>query len=546
LKKNTYRILQEGIDKSGKESLSVKEVLDLSMLKGYKILGGKNGLHNRCRHITILETPEGINWLEGGEFLATAGYAFNGRDELKQTMIESAYNKGVSAIAIKEGRYFGEVSEKLISDANCYGIPIIKIPYNVVYTEMVSTFYYRLFYRKNEYILNLNNIYKKLLNLSFVDKDINEIICSLSNISNSNVFLFDRLLKLVSKSIINMPCYNDVSSMIPFGTWEHSLSNNRKISYINKKVKSSYVSIYPVMKNERVIAYVYIVNNRKTEELEQRAIEFGVSIISSRIEKDRFLKFNQPKFKKTLADMLINNRDLPDEFYFNVEKDLGWDKDDGYIVGLCFKSNIFDDTTDDDFNYIVHDEVSKLKDYDSYLVTDNDNSIFVFMKLEPGEYLSEIVNSVFHNINSFKDKFLVSMGVSNTYRTLNNIEKMYNEAHLAVLFSNYNIVYFNSLDTIKLLYPLKNDDEIKKYYEKTIKKLEIYDVTHNANLVETLEAYFRYNMNNKITASKLFIHVETLRYRLNRIMEITGYSPFDSEGIFALQMGIKLMKLIRL
>jgi purine catabolism regulator len=96
------------------------------------------------------------------------------------------------------------------------------------------------------------------------------------------------------------------------------------------------------------------------------------------------------------------------------------------------------------------------------------------------------------------------------------------------------------------LYPLKNDEEVGKYFNKTIKKLQIYDIKHDTNLVDTLEAYFGYNLNNKLTASKLFIHIETLRYRLNRIEEITGFSPNETEGIFALQMGLKLMKLIGL
>lgn len=117
---------------------------------------------------------------------------------------------------------------------------------------------------------------------------------------------------------------------------------------------------------------------------------------------------------------------------------------------------------------------------------------------------------------------------------------------MAILFSNKDIVYYRSLDIIRLLYPLKDGSEIQEYYTSTIKKIEKYDEVNGTSLMDTLEVFFRYDNKKTVVASKLFIHVETLRYRLNRIEEITGYSLDTSEGIFALQMGLKLKKLIKL
>jgi purine catabolism regulator len=52
-------------------------------------------------------------------------------------------------------------------------------------------------------------------------------------------------------------------------------------------------------------------------------------------------------------------------------------------------------------------------------------------------------------------------------------------------------------------------------------------------------------MKKKLVANKLHIHPETLRYRLNKIEDLTGYSLHSSEGIFALQIGIKLYRMIK-
>ena len=48
----------------------------------------------------------------------------------------------------------------------------------------------------------------------------------------------------------------------------------------------------------------------------------------------------------------------------------------------------------------------------------------------------------------------------------------------------------------------------------------------NKELYETLHTYYDYNLNIKKASEALFIHENTLRYRLNKIEEICSYSPY--------------------
>ncbi|SNS07320.1 purine catabolism regulatory protein [Anaerovirgula multivorans] len=526
-------------------SLTVEEVLNLPDFAGFKLLGGSSGLQNRCKHITILETPEGISWLTGGEFLLTAGYALKDREDKKSSMILDAHQRKVSAVAVKENRYFGEISKQLIDDANTYGVPLIEISRNVIYTEAISSFYNMLFYRKNEYILNLNNIYAKLLDLSFENKDVNGIIYSLSNLSNSNVFLCDRYLNPITYNIIDSSSYDKLANKIPFSKKGAPAVKEIKDYCINKEIMGVYISIYPLVRDNKPLGYVYIVNSSKLDKLAQSSIEYGISIISMKLDIDQARSFSQARLNKTLIEIMLNNKELPDEFYENVEKDLGWDRE-GHIVGICIKIHIKKDTHIDECKNSVYSVLNNILEKGNYLSKDKKNEVFVFTNIEARAHLEEVVSKIVASLQDYDDAYLVAVGISNVYKRIKNIEKMYNEAYLAALFSNHDSIYFNSLDTIKLLYPLKDDNEVHEYYNRTIRKLEKYDEDQGTNLLETVECYLRYNFNRKIAASKLFIHVETLRYRLNRIEEITGYSLNDTEGIFALQMGLKLKKLIKI
>ena len=530
----------------GEDSLSIEEILNLPAFEGYKLLAGNSGLKNRCKHITILETPNGISWLEGGEFLLTTGYAFLHNEQYKKTMLIDAKRKGVSAIAIKENRYFGEINYELIQQANEFGIPLIQIPYKAVYTRIISSFYDMLFYKENEYILKLNDIYEKLLNLSFENKDIDGIIYSLSTLSNANVFLFDKQLNIISSNIINEGIYNKLSEFEPFNKDGIHILKDTSCYLVNYEINGLFISIYPVVRDENKIAYLYIVNDAELDKLMQTSIEYGISILSMKLEEDSAARFAQTKFNKTIVEIMLNNKELPDEFYQNIERDLGWDYE-GYVVGLCIRIHLMKDQNFEESRHDIYNILDSLIN-SNYLSTDKKSDVFIFIKTNSEDYLENIINNLHNYLKDYEERFKISLGVSNPYSDIKNIEKLYNEAYLAVLFSNQdqNTIFFNTLDTIKLLYPLKDDKEIQNYYDKTIKKLERYDEKHGTNLMETLETYFKYNSKKTVVANKLFIHVETLRYRLNRIGEITGYSLDNSEGIFALQMGIKLKRLIKI
>ena len=529
----------------GEESLSVKEVLNLPAFKGYKLLAGGEGLEKRCKHITILETPTGIDWLEGGEFLLTAGYAFIRNEEYKENLISDANAKGVSAIGIKKNRYFGNISDKLISEANEFKIPLIEIPYDVVYTSTISSFYDMLFYRKNEYILKLNDIYEKLINLSFENKNIDGIIYSLSNLSNSNVFLFDDSYNLMCYNIINPEKYDRLSIISPFNKMNINMIKQIENSVFNAEIHNSFISLYPIIVKGKNVAYVYITNEMKLDKLAKRTIEYGISIISMKLETERTTSILKSRVNKASVEIMLNSNELPDEFYKNVELNLNWDEE-GLLYGICIKLNLKEDEDIDEHQSIIYNCLNSIIDKNNYLSTINNDEIFIVIKCKSSDLIDDFLSRLVEQIKIYEDIFKESIGVARPYKELKDIKKLYEEASLAVLFSDNDIIFYNSLDTIKLLYPLKNSSEIQKYYKGTIKSLEKYDKKCGTNLMETLETYFKYNFKKSLVADKLYIHVETLRYRLNRIEEITGYSPDDSEGLFALQMGLKLKKLIKI
>ncbi|PWU61530.1 PucR family transcriptional regulator, partial [Micromonospora globispora] len=68
-------------------------------------------------------------------------------------------------------------------------------------------------------------------------------------------------------------------------------------------------------------------------------------------------------------------------------------------------------------------------------------------------------------------------------------------------------------------------------------------VRAGGELLETLDAFFAAAGTLESAARALFVHPNTVRYRLKRIAEVTGFSPLAPRDAFALQVALTVGRL---
>lgn len=107
------------------------------------------------------------------------------------------------------------------------------------------------------------------------------------------------------------------------------------------------------------------------------------------------------------------------------------------------------------------------------------------------------------------------------------------------------VTYFGDLGLYQLLTALGTNPEASRFFRKTLGRLITHDDNKNAELVETLEAFFTCHGNLSQTANRLHIHRNTLTYRLERIAAITQLDLDDPDARFSLQLALKLRPVIK-
>ncbi len=176
--------------------------------------------------------------------------------------------------------------------------------------------------------------------------------------------------------------------------------------------------------------------------------------------------------------------------------------------------------------------------------------VVVFQALRDDEDMStahELDRRLREHIQAEFDEVRLVSGVSGPAKTLSDWPSVHQEALQAMQLGQRlkfnHMVEFNSLGIYQLLGHIEHLAPVQTFAQQIIGPLADYDRRHRGSLVQTIDAYFNHHANVSQTAESLFIHRNTLLYRLERIQELTGQDINQADMRLALHLALKLWQL---
>jgi sugar diacid utilization regulator len=108
------------------------------------------------------------------------------------------------------------------------------------------------------------------------------------------------------------------------------------------------------------------------------------------------------------------------------------------------------------------------------------------------------------------------------------------------------VLAFEQTGAYRLLLPAMSEDpaELQRFYAETVEPLVAYDEQYETDLVQTLETYLDADGNVAGTAARLYTHRHTVRYRLERVRDVTGLDVNSTDGREKLGLGLKAMRVL--
>lgn len=128
-----------------------------------------------------------------------------------------------------------------------------------------------------------------------------------------------------------------------------------------------------------------------------------------------------------------------------------------------------------------------------------------------------------------------------------NLRRSYSEARQSLSFSendemSVRIVLYSEMGIIRLLNTASSRSDIQDYCYSTLKPLIDSDRTHNTEYIKTLECYLNHNCNLVKTAETMFIHRNTIVYRIEKIRSLLDIDFSNMTAKSECMNALRLMK----
>lgn len=257
------------------------------------------------------------------------------------------------------------------------------------------------------------------------------------------------------------------------------------------------------------------------------------------ISIDNMKQFYNDKFDKTnfIKNIMMDNVLPGDVFVRSKELHLAYD---AARVVLVVKKN--DKKDFDVFDVILGLFPENNRDF----VVDLDGSTIVLVReLRDGMNIRDVEKLAKSIVDTLQSEAMVnvSVGIGTIVSNIRDISKSYKEANIALevgrVFENdKKIINYENLGIGRLIYQLPTT--LCELFLSEVFKKDSIDSLDQETLF-TIQKFFENNLNVSETSRQLYVHRNTLVYRLDKVQKITGLDLriFDHAIVFKVAMMVK-------
>lgn len=534
------------MDDTSREGFTVKALFDIPHFKDAILLGGSAGLNRLISRINVMEVPDVIDWVRPGELLMTTGYPFKHDLGLLVTLIEQLAHKGVVALGVKTKRFFDEVPSAAIEAANRHGIPLIELPPSTAFSDVVREVMERVLVSESKDLTILQGRVQRLSQLLLHGDGLPAYLNHLQVMIRNPVILLDphnrRTVSPDAETLCELIEDSEWSKLRTDQTLETNVLQigDRSIRVHVAAVPDGQVRSYLLLILEYTAEYGAV--DTLTINWAGRLLGFEISNMQAR--KNIEIKYFDQFLQDWLAGRMISGVDLR----LRAEA-CGWPltENGAYLAGIVsFWEQKPDVKALQDLAKRLNWESDSRKSEVKWTVLEGELvALFILRSIEAGSNARlHLINSATSILKPILQEKRASLCLGREVNGHGEVADSYRDAKRAaeirrVCQLKEETLYYSELGVYLLLYRLQGTEEMEEYNRLYLDPLLALDRKQQGTLLNTLRTYFECNCNAKETAEKMYLHYNTINYRLERIKNELGLRLDEPETKLLLQLAIK-------
>lgn len=504
--------------RSEQAAITVNEAMDFSCLQGGEVIAGMNGIRRAIRGVNVLEDADIVRWMRGGELLLTTGYTFREDPSVLCSLIPALVDRDLAGLVIKIGLYVDELPDEVREVADRLDFPIIALPPWTMFDDILSEVLGTILNRQAVELERSKAIHERLTQVALAGGSFAELAAAVAELVHRPVGIRDAhgMVLAATEGAPDCPEAPHVARRIRVGEVDHG-------------------------------EIVVFTQGTEIAPQEIQTMEHAATVAAMGIAQERAVVSSEHRHRTLLLMQLVSRTPVDRTEMTRWATAMGWHMDVPQAVVLVELR---------DGDRLVSVAGQPLEDRllrAAKQALEPDTIVWALgyglaVLVEPKPTLGAACRDLHAALRRLKPAMSVMVAAGRVAEDVRELSRSYEEAVSALalgheLQGDDFVLEHEELGAYRLLASLTTED-LQRHRAEALGPLLEYDRTHQGSLLRTLDVFLRCDRNRVRAAEELFVHYNTLRYRLRKIEELTGGLSGDTMSRLSLELALCAHRLL--
>lgn len=515
--------------------IAVKTLLEQEFFKDFNVVAGEKGVHREVQGIAIMDAPDAYRWTKGKELVITSGYSILMDPDSLKKAFEEGLMQLTSGMMIKRGRYLAKIPDDIVELFDKYEIPLISMPFEIAYMEVMQQVNTIVMNRTIRRFQIQKNGAFSLGSITYKVQKIKKILQAVEAEMNFPAFLYDIGEKEGYYSSANFKRISEIYGLSESDYWNPEFPHSRytlcdyiqmtRIRLSNEGEEDgprvSWV-VMPISVGGVAQAYFVVMESREfLDYYDEYSIRIAYLLLQAIYEQIVIAQsIGNIGFENLVLLAMHSQREDEGRLLYQAGQQ-GISMNTRYVCVLFEQVNTEVSARNNRDNYVSVFQNSDLSKNAKLAFLDENIGVILAEMEEPLKYKNEEVERMLlcfeKKIREKCPEMCLEFAVLREGKRLSEL-KLAVEKCEKIMRMDRKLYPTKKVWDYDLVGPFTwlqiPEDELDRllFTYKNLMKDE-----KNIDLLRTLKIYLENNMNFSVTAEKMYVHINTIRKRIDKL-----------------------------
>ncbi|EHQ2709007.1 PucR family transcriptional regulator ligand-binding domain-containing protein [Enterococcus faecalis] len=533
------------------------EVLALPRFSDLQLLSSHSNLTQPLESVEITETPDVADFIPKNVMILTTAMIYKDDQEKLKPFIDSLKQAECTALGIKVGRFLDEISPEIVAYASAVDLPLIKIPSTQPLGGLLHEIVGYLRDSKTEQMSVAFDIQKRFSTLLMQDVDATRFIAEFAKILNAPIILLSPWQQVIAHSNYFYGNQKSAEFFIEQLSKDHfqQLAQEKKIFRLqDERQENIQVAGFPIRVNDYFPYYLLVLSPEQIPyPISEFAIDQAILVLTFMLFKNQKIAESFEHLKTDFLDRLLDTHQealSKHQNWLELWKNYRLINSDYYQLAIVYgvtkpenETHIRYQQAEGQliFQWLKEQLPEILPDVALFKLKNQNKSILIFQS-KKNDHLMILQNLAERLQQALPITIRFALG--NAYENLEDLPNSYIEASSTLEAS----LHAQKPATVQLFHPKGlaglfekiGTEDVEYFCQQQLKGLAYPTEPTLQELRKTLKVFLDFNCEITKTANALYLHRNTIKYRMNQCEKLLGTSIQEPETSLLLRVALEL------